>query len=79
MRSTAGRVEAGSQHAHRGQRADFTALEGRDDGIALVLWRVPEDRAAGDTLTRELLSDMAGVIDTRTEGQPGFPVLAIGR
>ena len=35
IRSTAGRVEAGGEHAHRGQRPDLAALEGGDDAVAL--------------------------------------------
>ena len=48
-------VEAGGQHPHRGQRADFAALEGGDDGIALLLRRVAKDCAADDALVAELL------------------------
>ena len=72
-----GGVEAGGQHAHRGQRADFTALERGDDGIALLLRCVAEDCAAGDALAAELFGHMAGVLDSRTEGQPGLPVAAM--
>ena len=72
------RVEAGGEHAHRGERPDLPALEGGDDAIALGRRRVAEDGGAGDAARADRLSDMGRVRDAGAEQEPGPPALAVG-
>ena len=71
------RVEAGGQHAHRGQRPDLAALERGDDAVALGLRGVAEDGGAGDAPGTNGVADVAGVVDPGAEQQPRAPVPAV--
>ena len=58
------RVEAGGEHAHRGERPDLAALEGVDDTVALGRGRVAEDGSARDAALADFLRDVSCVRDT---------------
>ena len=73
------RVEAGGEHAHRGERPDLAALEGGDDAIALGRGRVAEDGGARDAALADRLRHVSGVRDAGAEHQPGPPALAVGQ
>ena len=66
------RVEAGGQHAHRGERADLAALKAAMIAIALGLRRVAEDRRGRRCRASRIPRDMARVLDAGAEDQPGF-------
>ena len=74
MRSTFGRVKAGGEHPHRGQRPDLAPLEGGDDAVALGLRGVAEDGGGGEPARPDRLCDMGGVLDPGAEGEPALPV-----
>ena len=79
IRSTAGRVEAGGEHAHRGERPDLAALEGGDDAVALGRracrrrWWRTRRRARGSPR-----ATCSACVDAGAEHQPGAAVVAVG-